>query len=531
MANYKNILLKDNQGNPLLPITLSYYVEYKNGIDVRSYLDTLSHDVDSVNSYIDTINAKIADQGEVSQNIIASVNDILQSYVQRPDHTAHIEFDNTAQGLSSTLSSLEAQGNLTYVTAQQAFAALDSRLDSAYTYLNDVEARVTAVEDSINTLETTTGSIGDRLTTVESTVTEHTTYINDLKDAVSDIDDALFDETGKVEIPASNVTFDGSSTHDMTNSANVDEALRELDNKVYSLDTSIQGVISQAGVTYVSAAGGGIVVNGTGSGPLKQGSVTVGLNLSYIIGADNKLKLDEQNKLTVNEENLDLTNTTIPAANIDGKVQTSQIEGGLDSDNIYITYSYTEGDVVHNDGQKTLQEFYTSTESSINDIYSYINDLDNDYKITVSDDQGADSTYARVYTISQGNVDYTINIPKDQFLKTVEYAYTADGLERALVFKWNLPNSDSDNVDTTYVPISSFIEAITGNIANDVSELNTRVESLETAGYITGVSLDGTPGTVTDGVVALTSALKYEGGTSTDGVTRDFLQMHGITTE
>ena len=71
-TNYKNILLKDNNGQVLLPITLSYYVEYKDGTSVKSYLDTLGSklgdvngNIDGINSEIGNINKKIAQNGEV----------------------------------------------------------------------------------------------------------------------------------------------------------------------------------------------------------------------------------------------------------------------------------------------------------------------------------------------------------------------------------------------------------------------------------------------------------------------------------
>ena len=58
-TNYKNILLKDNNGQVLLPITLSYYVEYKDGESVKSYLDTLGNSLANVNGYIGDVNGKI----------------------------------------------------------------------------------------------------------------------------------------------------------------------------------------------------------------------------------------------------------------------------------------------------------------------------------------------------------------------------------------------------------------------------------------------------------------------------------------
>ena len=83
-TNYKNILLKDSSGQVLLPITLSYYVEYKDGTSVKSYLDALGSKLGVVDGKIDGINTSIGEiketvnqQGETQQNLINTVNDIL----------------------------------------------------------------------------------------------------------------------------------------------------------------------------------------------------------------------------------------------------------------------------------------------------------------------------------------------------------------------------------------------------------------------------------------------------------------------
>ena len=69
ITEYKNILLKDGNGKALLPITLSYYVEYTNGVSVKAYLDTLGADVEYSKSYIDTINDSIDEINEKIRKI------------------------------------------------------------------------------------------------------------------------------------------------------------------------------------------------------------------------------------------------------------------------------------------------------------------------------------------------------------------------------------------------------------------------------------------------------------------------------
>ena len=511
-TNYKNILLKDSQGQPLLPITLSYYVEYKGGVDVRSYLDTLSHDVDSVNSYIDNINAAIAQNGQVSQNIIATVNEILESYIQRPDHTANIQFDNTAQGLSTNLSGLQPAEENGYVTAQQAIEALDKRIESAYTYLNTVEGRITTAESDIDALETSVGGLDTRLGTAESDIDALETKVN-----------GIFTEEGALDISASAIKYTGSSAAGTATSYNVQSAIDTIGTKLEGFNASMEAIEAAAGVTYVTGLGG-ILVNGENDSR-KQGSVIVSINL----GENGKLKT-ENGVVTVDESKLDLTGVTTYASSISGMIPTSQIEGGLTGDNITISYSYTDTEqVVHNDGEKSVQEFYTETQTTLETIQSNIETLNTSYQVTLTDDQGANSAYARVYTLNQNGAEIgTINIPKDQFLKKVEYAYAADGTTPALVFTWNSSNPDATNNDTTYVPISSFVDAITGNLDTEITALDTRVESLENADYITGITVDGNEVTPVDGVVALSYNIKYEFGTSTDGVSNDFLEMHGI---
>lgn len=552
-TNYKNILLKDNQGNALLPITLSYYVEYKNGIDVRSYLDTLSGDLNNVNGYIDDINAKIAQNGQVSQNIITTVNDILTSYVQKPDYASNIVFDNT-----SYFSDLENDYNggpegISYLSVQKVIEAINTKVDNNKTELNSsistindavsgLTTRVTTAEGDIDSLETRVGTLESDLTDVKS----------DLEYAYAKVNDLFPD--GNLSIGASAVSFEPSNTTTIFNNVtDVDAALDALETKVNSLDTSIEAAVSGAVNSVASSTPETILVQGVGDGAQKNGAVSIGL----ILNSDGKLK-SSASGLTVDESKLDLTNVTTYANNISGKIQTSQIEGGLGADNINITYSYTETvegtPVEHTDGQKTVQEFYDEYDSKIKELEaaSDATALNGKYNVTLTDDAGANTDFAKVYTLTQGTGSNahtigTINIPKDQFLKTVEYVTAEDapagaqeGEYPALVFTWNLSDSDvTTDAPTSTVPIASFVDAITSNIVSDITALNGRVTTLETkvtaletasANHITGVTLDGTAGTVSNGVVSLTSSLQYDPGTSTDGVTEGFLQMHGIPT-
>ena len=314
-----------------------------------------------------------------------------------------------------------------------------------------------------------------------------------------------------------------------------------LDTKLNTIVLSVEDVLSYAGVTSVTG-GEGLIVTGTGDGPAKQNAVGIGLNLE----TNGKIITDPTTgKLTVDESKLDLTGVTTYASNIEGKIQTSQIEGGLDANNINITYSYIgSDDTVHNDGEKSLQDFYNETNTYITSITNDVEQLKTSYAVTLTPEDN--SSYAKVYTLNQGGIEIgKINIPKDQFLKNVEYvpadeapADAEEGDYPALVFTWNLSDDDATtDAPTSIVPISEFVDAITGQIASDVTELQTTVSSLETrvnalenASYITGVTLDDNSFTPdSNGVVNLKSSISYYYGTSTDGISDSFLSMHGIS--
>ena len=524
MANYKNILLKDAQGNALLPITLSYYVEYRNGVSVQAYLDTLSSSTvssDEFNEY----------KTNLSNSLNNSLNNIVgyfSSYVTKPDWASYIGFDN-----SSYLTDLEAIGENGFVTVQQAIEALDQQISTSYDNLRteltnsytDLSGRIGGLEGRLDTAENDIDTLEGKVKTLETDAAEKYDY------AYSKVNE-LFPE-GQLAINADAVSFTPSGSTDILSTTyTVGDAIDALETKVNSID----GSISEALVSTVSSVSSStpetILVQGIGDGPNKNGAVSVGLNLA------NDGKLTYNNGLTIDETKLDMTNVITYASNIDGKIQTSQIEGGLGADNINITYSYTEGDIVHNDGEKTVQEFYNEYVTKIDELEAatYTETLDNKYNVTLTDDLGANTSYARVYTLSQaGKSIGTINIPKDQFLKSVEYSYAQDGTTPALVFHWQLPNADADTVDTTYVPITEFIDAITENINDKVSELETDVEGLQTSvstiesSYITGATIDGQAVNVVDHVLQLSYVALYTEGTSSESISQTFLESHGIT--
>lgn len=555
-TNYKNILLKDNQGNALLPITLSYYVEYKNGIDVRSYLDTLSGDLNNVNSYIDDINSTLTNQDTRFNTLTDSINEAFayfSSYVQKPDYASYIVFDN-----SSYFSDLENDYNggpdgISYVSVQKVIEAIDTKIDNNRTELNSsistINGNVDGLTTRVTTAESDIDSLESRVGTLESDLTDAK---SDLEYAYAKVND-LFPE-GNLSIDASAVSFEPSNTTTMFNNVtNVDGALDALETKVNALDGTIAAAVSGAVNSVASSSPDTILVQGVGDGPEKNGAVSVGL----ILNSDGKLK-SSASGLTIDESKLDLTNVTTYANNISGMIQPSQIEGGLDADNIIVTYSYTDntGDtpVEHTDGQKTVQEFYNEYDNKIKELEaaSSATALDGKYKVTVTP---SDSTnFAKVYTLTQNSETIgTINIPKDQFLDSVYYINSQSDVATklpsgmtltneelaelpALVFIWKVDNAKSYSV----VSIKSILGTVTNEIDTKVSALEDRVDTLETkvealetasATHITGVTLDGTAGTVSNGVVSLTSSLKYDSGTSTDGVSEGFLQMHGITSE
>ena len=530
-TEYKNILLKDNEGKVLLPITLSYYVEYKDGTSVKTYLDTLggslataNSNIDGINTSIGEINKKIAEDGEVKKNIINTVNQILTSYVTKPDYAYAVVFDNTTnQDLSDSLKNLHAVESSTYVSTQQAIEALDTRITSTYTdittYSNQLGGKIDA----------NTKNLGD----LSTTVTDLGTSINDVKGkteyAYTKID-TILDDSGNLDIAAGSIKYSGSAGAGTDSKTNVQDAIDSIGTKLETIKTSVEGVISQAGVSYVTGSDG-ILVNNKSNEP-QQGAVTVKVNLD-----DNKLHL-ENGKITVDESKL-----SIPSSQITGTISADKIEGGLGADNINITYSYIESDVTHVDGKKSVQKFYDEYDKKIKELEAASNadTLDGKYKVTVtpSDSEG----FAKVYTLTQNSETIgTINIPKDQFLKKVEYVDAAhapegaaEGEYPALVFTWNLSDADeTTGAPTSKVPISSFVDAITSEIVKDVTALKGDVETLKTSveaiktSYITGATINGQPVNVVDHVLQLSYNILYESGTLSEGISEGFLKTNGI---
>lgn len=533
-TNYKNILLKDNSGQVLLPITLSYYVEYKDGMSVKSYLDTLGNSladvnvsIGDINTAIDDIEDKIAQHGEVEQNIISTVNDILTSYVTKPEYAYAVVFDNTTNtNLSDNLKNLTADPTLQHVSTQQAIEALDARVTSVNSYASDLGNRIDTIDSDIDALETSLSGIDTRISNVETESDYSYSKINE-----------LFDGSGNLDLTASAVKYIGnadSGTETLVgNRANVQDAIDFIGSQLQTIKDGYDGIASQAGVTYVTGQGG-ILVNDRNN-ERQQGAVVVKLNL------DNDKVILNGSTVTVDDSKLSIT-----ASQISGLIPAEKIEGGLDADNITITYTYTgEGDVIHNDGEKSLQEFYNEYDTNITQISEKVSGIESSYLVSVT---GADdSTYARVYTITQGGRNVgTINIPKDQFLKNVDYVDAEhapegapEGVYPALVFTWNLSDSDeTTGAPTSYVPIASFVDAITSKISSDVTALDgrvttleTKVEALETASatHITGATINGQAVNVVDHVLQLSYNILYESGSLTDGVSDGFLTANGIT--
>ena len=531
-TEYKNILLKDNEGKVLLPITLSYYVEYKDGTSVKTYLDTLggslataNSNIDGINTSIGEINKKIAEDGEVKKNIINTVNQILTSYVTKPDYAYAVVFDNvTNTGLSDSLKNLHAVEGSTYVSTQQAIEALDIRITSAYsdatTYSNQLGSKIDANTKNLSDLSTTVTALGTSINDVKGKTDYAYTKVN-----------TIFDTSGNLDIAAGAIKYSGSTGAGTDGKTNVQDAIDSIGTKLETIKTSVEGVISQAGVTYVTGSDG-ILVNGK-SDERQQGAVTVKVNLD-----GNKLILDN-GKITVNDSEL-----RIASSQITGTISADKIEGGLGADNINITYSYMEGDVEHADGKKSVQTFYNEYETKIKDLEaaSKAETLDGKYKVTVTPSDSED--FAKVYTLTQNSETIgTINIPKDQFLKKVEYVDAAhapadaqEGEYPALVFTWNLSDNDeTTGAPTSKVPISSFVDAITSNISSDVAELKTSVETLKTSvseiknSYITGATINGQPVNVDNHVLQLSYNILYESGTLSEGISENFLQNNGIT--
>lgn len=515
-TNYKNILLKDSSGQVLLPITLSYYVEYKDGTSVKSYLDSLS-------SSLDTIEGKIAQNGEVQQNIIKSVNEILTSYVAKPDYAYAVVFDNSSESLSDDLKNITKVEGSSYVSTQQAIEALDARVTSTYSYvttsINSLTSYTNELRKDLTELDTNVQGLVGRVDEVEKTANYAYTKVN-----------TLFGSDGNLDLTASHIKYDGTSGAGTEGKTNVQDAIDTIGTQLQKIETSVEGVITQAGVSYVTGSGG-ILVNGK-SDERQQGAVTVKVNLD-----DNKLILSG-GAITVDDSNL-----SIAASQINGLIPANKIEGGLDANNINITYSYMEGDVEHDDGKKSVQTFYNEYETKIKDLEaaSKAETLDGKYKINV--ETPTSDEYAQVYKIKQGESEFTINIPKDQFLKKVEYVDAAnapadakEGDYPALVFTWNLSDADeTTGAPTSIVPIASFIDAITSGVVKDVTALKGDVETLKTSvgaietSYITGATVNGQAVNVVDHVLQLSYNILYESGTLSEGISEGFLSSNGIT--
>lgn len=528
-TEYKNILLKDNKGKVLLPITLSYYVEYKDGTSVKTYLDTLGSSLATANSYIDgintsisEINTKIAEDGVVKQNIINTVNQILTSYVTKPDYAYAVVFDNTTnQGLSDSLKNLTADPTLGHVSTQQAIEALDTRVTSVNSsltsYANELGAKIDGLEEDLSDLDGIVQGLGTRVDAVEGKTDYAYTKVN-----------TIFDNSGNLDLAAGSIKYSGSPGAGTDGKTNVQDAIDSIGTKLETIKTSVEGVISQAGVTYVTGSDG-ILVNGE-SNKQQQGAVTVKVNLD-----DKKLHL-ENGKITVDESNL-----SIPSSQITGTISADKIEGGLGADNINITYSYVEGDATHVDGKKSVQKFYDEYDKKIKELEAASNAtaLDGKYKVTVETPESDE--YAKVYRIKQGSSTVDINIPKDQFLKKVEYVKDApegdqEGAYPALVFTWNLSDVDeTTGAPTSKVSISSFVDAITSKISSEVTELKTSVENLQTSvsaiesSYITGATINGQSVNVDNHVLQLSYNILYDAGTLSEGVSDGFLTANGIT--
>ena len=526
-TNYKNILLKDSNGQVLLPITLSYYVEYKDGQSVKSYLDTLGDSLANINGYIgdvnneiDNINEKIALNGEVQQNIINSVNDILTSYVAKPDYAYAVVFDNkTNTSLSDSLKNLNPVEGSSYVSTQQAIEALDARVTSTYSY----------VTTSINSLTSYANELGGQIDELDNNVIGLGTTVDTINTSVDKINETLFNENGEFDLTASSIKYKGTSAVGTDGKTNVQEAIDAIGAYLQEIQTDIDGVITQAGVSSITGYNG-ILIDDKSATPGK-GAVSVKVNLD-----NNKLSLNEGGAITVVDSAL-----SIAASQIDGLIPANKIEGGLDANNINITYSYMEGDVEHADGKKSVQTFYNEYETKIKDLEaaSKAETLDGKYKVNV--ETPTSDEYAQVYKIKQGESEFTINIPKDQFLKKVEYVKDApegaqEGDYPALVFTWNLSDADeTTGAPTSIVPIASFVDAITSGVVKDVTALKKDVETLKTSvnaiesSYITGAKINGQTVDVVDHVLQLSYNILYESGTLSEGISEGFLKTNGIT--
>ncbi len=526
--NYKNILLKDNNGQVLLPITLSYYVEYKDGQSVKSYLDTLGSKLGDVNGNIEGINTSIGEiektvnkQGETQQNLINTVNDIIASYVSKPDYAYAVVFDNkTNTGLSDSLKNLIPVEGSSYVSTQQVIEALDMRVTSTYSYANELGGKIDGLGDDLTQLDTRVQGLVGRVDAVETKTDYAYTKVN-----------SLFGSDGNLDLTASSIKYTGTPEAGTDGQTNVQEAIDAIGAYLQEVQADIDGVITQAGVSSITGYNG-ILVDNKSATPGK-GAVSVKLNLD-----NNKLSLNDVGAITVVDSALSIT-----ASQISDLIPANKIEGGLDANNINITYSYMEGDVEHADGKKSVQTFYNEYETKIKDLEaaSKAETLDGKYKVTVTPSDSEE--FAKVYTIKQGNSTVgEINIPKDQFLKKVEYVeQDPDGVQEgseypALVFTWNLSDADeTTGAPTSIVPIASFVDAITSGVVKDVTALKENVETLKTSvgaienSYITGAKINGQTVEVVDHVLQLSYNILYESGTLSEGISEGFLKTNGIT--
>lgn len=544
-TNYKNILLKDNNGQVLLPITLSYYVEYKDGTSVKSYLDTLGSklgvvdgNIDGINGKIDNINEKIAQNGEVQQNIINSVNDILTSYVSKPDYAYAVVFDNkTNTSLSDSLKNLKPFEGSSYVSTQQAIEALDARVTSTYSYANELGGKIDGLGNDLTQLDTRVQGLTSRVDTVET----KTNYAYTMAESAYK---TLYNENGELDLTASRIKYNGTPAAGTDGKTNVQEAIDAIGAYLQEIQTDIEGVITQAGVSSITGYNG-ILIDDKSATPGK-GAVTVKVNLD-----NEKLTINSYNAITVVDSAL-----SIAASQIDGLIPANKIEGGLDANNINITYSYTGDDsLIHADGKKSVQEFYDETDTKIKELEAASNaaTLDGKYKVSVtpSDSKG----FAKIYTLTQNSETIgTINIPKDQFLDSVYYINSQEDATSklpegtvlkpeelaelpALVFIWKVTDSKTYSV----VSIKSILGTVTSEIDTKVNaldkkvtELGTNVETLKTSvgtiesSYITGAKINGQAVNVVDHVLQLSYNILYESGTLSEGISENFLQNNGI---
>ena len=503
---FKNVLLKGGRnGEYLLPITLSKYVEYEDGVSVYDKLGYISD--------------AIAVNGEVQQNIINSVNDILTlAYATKPVYADTVVAYNDYENVSYEISSLETA----YV--QDIIEILDKRSSENSSYISTIQGDINTIEGDIDTINTNIQNI----------------------------------QTGLSTLTASNIGFDPTGSSHMTDATNVDEALKALDTQLQSVEQMTQSAID-GGVTNINVSGP-LTVGGETNTTSDAGIVNIGLRV------DDTLKVygDNSSKtLGVSYgDTLKVENGAIEV-NVDNlMISKDNIEGGLDASSIEITYTYVEGGE-NVEGSTTLQEFY-------NETTTYLNSLDDNYKIELSG--GEDTSYLQ-YTITQGSETLEINIPKDQFLDSVEFV--TDGVweengssktGKALKFTWKL-NGDgaSDEMDgdkynpVSYIGIDDFLSELENNISEDITNLNSyitniqsdisgindeitdinsdlssydaRISALENIPTIS-VSLDGDTAVSPDettGIISLESKITYISGNSTEALSNDFLSYNGIT--